>query len=59
MMETKLSDAQAFALSKLKSNGDWMLLRDIQAQWRTVNALVDKGLVERHTVASLSEYKAT
>ncbi len=58
MIKIKLSDAQTLALSKMKSNGDWMLLRDIDAQWRTVNALVDKGLVERNTVASLSEYKA-
>lgn len=55
----KLSIAQKRALATLREGGGWMLLVDIGAQWRVVNALVRKGLVERHTVAGLSEYRAT
>jgi len=57
----KLSYAQTRALVTLQNNEDnegWMLLRDIGAQWRVVNALVRKGMVERNTVAGLSEYRA-
>jgi hypothetical protein len=55
----KITDAQQRALNKLRDHGGWMLLRDLDGcLWRTINALVKRGLVERHTVAGLSEYKA-
>jgi hypothetical protein len=52
-----LSRAQRAALDTLRNHGGWMLLPEIGVQWRTIDALVKRGLVLRNRVAGLSEYK--
>ena len=60
-----LTHAQGEALGILEANGGWMTMRDIcnaRGQfvlWRTINALVEKGYVEKHHASGgPNEYRA-
>ena len=54
----RLTKAQGRALNKIIKHGDWLLLSEINETQKIVDPLVDLDLVERHTVAGLSEYKS-
>ena len=45
-------------LKQVKTDDGWIASSGIFARQSTLNSLVDKGLIERHTVAGLSEYRA-
>jgi len=45
-------------LKAVKTDDGWICRSGIMCRQSTLNSLADKGMVERHTVAGLSEYRA-